>query len=645
MTTYYYVTTKDDGTGTNNGGSGTKYDPYKVSTLRYAITDANGQTTNSVINFDPILYGSTIILTINGDTNFSPYGTFGPSGFAISSNITIIGGISCGGPGITITQSVQPYDITTNPTGSQTGGMRIFYVEPTGNLTLQNLTITGGAANGGNSSLGGGGAGLGGAIVNAGTLTLNGDTFYNNVAQGGSGGNVASGAGGGGMGGNSVSEDSGGPNGGNGGFGGGGSGTGGYGGNGGFGGGGGYGDGKGGNGGFGGGGGDGGVLGNGTGGFGGGDAGNIGGGGAGLGGAIFNYSGTIDITNCTFYQNTAKGGSGANNGYGYGGAIFNLNGKLTVNLTSIAYNTADDGGAVYNLGVGNTIPSGQFNVYQPGTAPPLNTTTGTGTVTAYNSVLTNSTATHDYYQNTYDGDSGSSPLGAISATGSYDIITNTMSLSSSYNIITVSSASPYTSLYDYGSHGGPTDTIQILSGSSAIGVGNASVSGNIPVDQRGYSRPAGNITVGSYEYGSNCICIHPDMLVETSNGVKKISEIMAGDYVKSADNTWIKVLYNIKSNFTKEFYKISKDSLGKDSPNMDFYIHDDHPILYQDTETLPKNLPNVEMVYLDNPVMVYSICTENRTVFKVAGELLVFTWGEKEWIRDSVIHGIIYGIQ
>jgi hypothetical protein len=67
-----------------------------------------------------------------------------------------------------------------------------------GNLTLHNLTLTGGRQKGGNG--GGGGAGMGGAIFNQGTLTINQVTFNANKATGGNGDNGGSGNGGGGMG-------------------------------------------------------------------------------------------------------------------------------------------------------------------------------------------------------------------------------------------------------------------------------------------------------------------------------------------------------------------------------------------------------------------------------------------------------------
>ena len=90
--------------------------------------------------------------------------------------------------------------VSANPLASSTPS----YVSlGAGNLTLKDLTLTGGLAKGGNGGGldgGGGGAGMGGAIFNQGRLTLQRVTISHNTAQGGDGGGAANGAGGGGIG-------------------------------------------------------------------------------------------------------------------------------------------------------------------------------------------------------------------------------------------------------------------------------------------------------------------------------------------------------------------------------------------------------------------------------------------------------------
>jgi hypothetical protein len=99
---------------------------------------------------------------------------------------------------------------TVGANGGPSTYMRYFYVsggealsgtEPYGRLTLQDITLEGGIAKGGDSSTGGGGLGAGGAIFNQGTLILNRVTLRNNEALGGSSGvNLPGATGGGGIG-------------------------------------------------------------------------------------------------------------------------------------------------------------------------------------------------------------------------------------------------------------------------------------------------------------------------------------------------------------------------------------------------------------------------------------------------------------
>ncbi len=256
-----------------------------------------------------------------------------------------------------------PADVTANPPTASSSPA------PAGNLTLQDIELTGGLAQGGaGADCGGGGAGLGGAIFShGGSVTLLDSVLQGNAAQGGAGSadTVACTGGGGGMGGsggvgyNSLSMgggggtqqngaaansnnsgQGGGPQGGtgflgSGGYDGGGEGgwSGGFGGGaggggfGGFGGGGGSGAGGNSNGGFGGGGGGGGGQSTGGGGGFAGGGGSIsgGGGGGGMGGAVFALGGSLTVEHGTFTSNSAVGGlgqGGGGDGSGFGGAVF-----------------------------------------------------------------------------------------------------------------------------------------------------------------------------------------------------------------------------------------------------------------------------------------------------------------------------------
>ena len=446
-------------------------------TLREAIDAANNDSTTDlgdtgsgadVISFDPSLFiggPATINLSMVGDT------TVGPSALGITSQITIIGPNDANGLSISRDASV------TN--------LRLFHVESGGDLTLQNLTLTNGAANGSNGGTaggqgggGGGAAGMGGALFNDGSLTLLNSTLSGNTALGGNGGRGGTGgfggiggAGGGGL--NGPGQDSpynqaigatgglgGGGNGGNGT----GSGSGQPGSMGGFGsggGGGGYGSSPGGIGGMGGfGAGAGGSGGNtgssASGGFGGGEGGVAaifgggGGGGAGLGGGIFNNSGAyLTITNSTLSGNTAQGGTGgATNkpngsardgalGQGYGGAIFNRNGTVVLSNATVSGNTAADGGRGLFL-----LSDGSGN---------------TANAAINNSILGQTDNSVSDFATALIG-GGNSPA----SSGSNNVISNQTDFGG-----TAISADPLIGLL--AGNGGPTQTMGLLGGSPAIG--------------------------------------------------------------------------------------------------------------------------------------------------------------------------------
>jgi hypothetical protein len=381
-----------------------------------------------------------------------------------------------------------------------------------GKLTLINLTLENGLAQGGaggtsTSGDGGGGLGAGGAIYNQGTLTLQGVTLLGNQALGGASGSGTSSnngdpGGGGGMsgGGDGFGEgggfssngswpdnttpsgefgNGGGPNQAGGVGGGGGNGK-----SGGFGGGGG---GSGGAGGFGGGGGLGAF-----GGFGGGSL--VGGGGAGMGGAIFNEGGSVTLLNCTLTDNDAGGGNSPlpvlGNGLALGGAIFNLNGSVSISFSTLANNTLI--GTTGTTGDGGDIYSKQLTT--PGS--PAADASGSTSVTVLSSIL------YGTELNTTDSS------GNVTSAAATDCVNSGGSFGGSPNIIGATSASCFVGgddpaspfLFPIANNGGPTQTMAVLPGlSPAVNTGNAA--GAPLLDQRGYLRD-GAPDMGAYEFSN-----------------------------------------------------------------------------------------------------------------------------------------------
>lgn len=170
--------------------------PGDVATLikDIATADLNGESRN-VINLTKSTYDLT------GINNY----WYGPNGLPpIYSNLTIHGNGA----------------VIQRDSGANTPDFRLFYVSggmeiAAGSLTMDNVTLEGGIAKGGDSGTGGGGMGAGGAIFNQGTLNLTDVTLTNNEALGGSSGVVNSASGGGGLGGNADNSGDGGGFGGN----------------------------------------------------------------------------------------------------------------------------------------------------------------------------------------------------------------------------------------------------------------------------------------------------------------------------------------------------------------------------------------------------------------------------------------------
>lgn len=438
-----------------------------LTSLREAVVYANQQAGADLIKFDADLAYGTIELATIGNTDY------GNSALEITSEIYIDG-------------STAPF-LTIGRSSSQTN-MRQFFIDTTGVLTLESITVSGGQVIGQNSGntrfggTGGGGGGFGGAIFNRGTLNVVDSTLSGNSATGGTASSVintgvgSGGSGGGGMIGGSLNVNgTTGSAGGTGGGGGGGNrattGTPGAAGTfGGGGGGGGQGSGTGGTGGiggFGGGGGGGGTATNrgmgGAGGFGGGDGaqapsgslGGRGGGGAGMGGAIFNDLGTVNIVNSTLSANTATGGLGSTSGSGYGGAVFSRVGTVNINNSTIDSNAASTtGGAVF--------------IYQGDNGQ-------TATVEVDSSILADSiSSTHDFVTQTSGG--------SISASGADNVITSHNS--GSLSPLVTYQASP--ELMPLANYGGPTQTMMPSASSNTIGHGANPL--NLATDQRGFVR-------------------------------------------------------------------------------------------------------------------------------------------------------------
>jgi hypothetical protein len=191
------------------------------------------------------------------------------------------------------------------------------------------------------------------------------------------------------------------------------------------------------------------------------------------GGGIQNSSGSLTVTNSTISGNTAATQAGGiqNNGIlvvtnstisgntaltRSGGGIYNFTtGTLTLSGTTIAGNSANDGGGIRNLGALNIS----------------------------NTIIANSTSGGDY-------------------AGGGSIGTNSNNLVEDGTLPGTSEITGDPNLGPLQNNAGPTFTMALLSGSVAIGAGNATISNAAPInglDQRGINRTTSDI--GAYSFG------------------------------------------------------------------------------------------------------------------------------------------------
>jgi hypothetical protein len=264
------------------------FNPVDTAGLISALQAASvgPPTDTTIINLQS---GTTYTLT--AVNNF----WYGPNGLPpIDSNIFLHGN------GATIARDQSP----------GTPNFRLFYVSggmelPHGSLNMDNVTLEGGVAQGGNSQFGGGGMGAGGAVFNQGALNLIDVTLTQNVARGGSSGVTSAGNGGGGMGGDSPVSSSGG------------------------------------------------VLGDSGGGFGGSLAGGpFGGAGGGSGSSVGGGGGGGFLTGANGADGTASGGGGGNGGFGTGGGDGGNGGPPSAGLFGGAGGAFGSGGVVGAVGGG-----------------------------------------------------------------------------------------------------------------------------------------------------------------------------------------------------------------------------------------------------------------------------------------------------
>ncbi|MBI3151019.1 MAG: HYR domain-containing protein [Chloroflexi bacterium] len=215
-----------------------------------------------------------------------------------------------------------------------------------------------------------------------------------------------------------------------------------------------------------------------------------------LGGAIFN-AGSLTLLSSTLSGNSSGNGSAINN---------DSTGTLTVKNSTLSNNIASSEGTIRNLGIvtitnstlsGNSAPNGGAIANYPG-----------ATLTLINSTLSNNSATGIGGNIINSGTLNYSNTIIANATAGEDCIslkggmvgTNINNLVEDGGCSASLSGDP--GLDTLANNGGATQTMSLLSGSSAIDAGDNTICAASPVnglDQRGVTRDS-SCDIGAYEY-------------------------------------------------------------------------------------------------------------------------------------------------
>ncbi|XWV24567.1 hypothetical protein QJ856_gp1224 [Tupanvirus deep ocean] len=429
----------------------------------------------------------------------------------------------------------------------------------------------------------------------------------------------------------------------------------------------------------------------------------------GIAGGIYNDN-TMFISNTIITENTASGGAGVYNGSldnltidnstisnniasDNGGGILNILGTVIINYSTVDGNTSGSGGGITNAGsftvTNSTISNNTSNVsggavFNTSSFGLTNSTVSgntsrdagggitniQGTVTIRNSTISNNSAVTlgggIITQEIATTNVGNTIVAENSAPTSPDV--NGIFISAGNNLIGDGTGSNFINgvnndqvgtaitpidplLNPLGDYGGPTQTMTLQYGSSAIDAGsNALIPGGIIYDQRGpgYQRIINEIVdIGAIE--ANTICYSGESSVLTKNILTgEIADIKAKDVFSdvhevfdTANKIFVPVKLNIISGTTKKFRKIKKNSLGENQPSEDFYVTSGHVLVINGKEVKARNIPQAKKIRKKKKEKLYSICTEKRVPIVVNG-LDVMSWGYDEWMEKVSKTGIAW---
>jgi len=221
------------------------------------------------------------------------------------------------------------------------------------------------------------------------------------------------------------------------------------------------------------------------------------------GGGMYNFYSSPTLTNATFSSNSTTG---------WGGGMYSYGGSPTLTNVTFSGNSADFGGGMYSNGGTTTLTNVTFSgntaseygggmINWNSSSPTLTNVTISGNSAKLGGGMYNASSSNPQIRNTIFWDNTATSAGAqIYNNGTTPVVSDSVvqggcpaGSTCTTNIIITDPK-----LGTLGDHGGSTQTIPLLPGSSAIDTGNDTTCA--ATDQRGITRPQGaHCDIGAFE--------------------------------------------------------------------------------------------------------------------------------------------------
>jgi hypothetical protein len=143
----------------------------------------------------------------------------------------------------------------------------------------------------------------------------------------------------------------------------------------------------------------------------------------------------------------------------------------------------------------------------------------------------------------------------------------------------------------------------------------------------------------SYTLAFATVCLHGNSLVQTTNGLIRIKDLISAHNIKLIDykQREIPMLHMIRTLGGKQnFIRIKRNALGQNSPSKDFIATAGHPIYHRNRESIVATLINNETIFEEvlNVDYLYNLATVERT-YVMIDNIAVCTWSLEEFLKRA----------